>query len=112
VAIRKYGVATPLLPNVFGALLLGDLKGYVNARGSIFLHPGQNMAVEVEHNPDAGVSQPFAGDLWVYTRQPACASHDRGLNHGTEHRSHRNIARRSVLNGRWQHCACVALQSI
>jgi len=47
VAIRKYGVATPLLPNVFGALLLGDLKGYVNARGSIFLHPGQNMAVEV-----------------------------------------------------------------
>jgi len=56
VAIRKYGVATPLLPNVFGALLLGDLKGYVNARGSIFLHPGQNMAVEVEHNPDAGVS--------------------------------------------------------
>jgi hypothetical protein len=55
VAIRKYGVATPLLPNVFGALLLGDLKGYVNARGSIFLHPGQNMAGEVEHNPKAGM---------------------------------------------------------
>jgi hypothetical protein len=33
--------ATALLPNVFGALLLGDLKSFVNARGGIFLHAGQ-----------------------------------------------------------------------
>jgi hypothetical protein len=40
-SIPKRAFATALLPNVFGALLLGDLKSFVNARGGIFLHAGK-----------------------------------------------------------------------
>jgi hypothetical protein len=37
-SIPKREFATALLPNVFGALLLGDLKSFVNARCGVFLH--------------------------------------------------------------------------
>jgi hypothetical protein len=50
----KRAFATALLPNVFGALLLGDLKSFVNARGGIFLHAGQNVAVKIERSAHPG----------------------------------------------------------
>jgi hypothetical protein len=46
-AIRNSGLPNLLLPFAFGALLFGDLKRRVNARGGILLHPGQNMTKEV-----------------------------------------------------------------
>ena len=48
----KSAFATALLPNVFGALLYSDLKGLVNARSGVLLHARQDVAVEVEGDPD------------------------------------------------------------
>jgi hypothetical protein len=73
VAIRKCEFATLLLPFVFSALLFGDLKGHVNARGGTFLHRGQNTAVEVQGYTGSAVSEPIAGDLRMDTdRQTRC----------------------------------------
>jgi hypothetical protein len=61
-SIPKRAFATALLPNVFSALLLGDLKSFVNARGGIFLHAGQNVAVKIERSalrewPDRSIAR-------------------------------------------------------
>jgi hypothetical protein len=39
-------IATALLPDVFNALLFGDLKQLVNAGCRVLLHPRQEMAVQ------------------------------------------------------------------
>jgi hypothetical protein len=35
-------------------------------RGGIFLHAGDDVAVQVERDPDLAMSEPFAGDLGMY----------------------------------------------
>src|ERR1700675_2830983 len=70
-SIPKPANATALLPNLFGALLFGDLIGLVNARGCIFLHPRQDVAVEIERDPNLTVAEPLARHLRMY----ACGKH-------------------------------------
>jgi hypothetical protein len=64
-SIPKWAFATALLPNVFGALLLGDLISLVNARSRILLHSGQDVTVEIKSDADAGMAQSLARDFRV-----------------------------------------------
>ena len=81
-SIPKWAFATALLPNVFGALLLGDLKSFVNARGGIFLHAGQNVAVKIERVPTR--DGPIARSRPSGERQqPTYEWRAHGANHGT-----------------------------
>ena len=56
-----------MLPNLFSALLFRDLKGRVNAQNSILLHARQNMAVEIERDPNLAMAQPLARHFRVHS---------------------------------------------
>jgi hypothetical protein len=52
-----------LLPNRFGAPVYGSLQRRVNAFGSISFHARQNVAVQVQRDPNLGMAKALAGDL-------------------------------------------------
>jgi hypothetical protein len=56
----KTPIATALLPNAFGRAFLYRLpEGIVNAFSRILLHSGKYMAVKIERDPNAGVTESF-----------------------------------------------------
>jgi hypothetical protein len=59
------GPATALLPLPLAPLVTGCRQRPINHRGSVFLHPGNDMAVKVQGNADPTVAEPLAGDLRV-----------------------------------------------
>src|SRR5258705_2153439 len=55
-------IATILLPFLLLALLHGRFQRGVGHRGGIFLHPGNDVRIKVQCDPDLAMPQPFAGD--------------------------------------------------
>ena len=61
-------IATALLPNVLGTPLYGSLQCRVNALGSVSLHAGKDVAIQVQRYPDLGMPQPLTRDLGMDAR--------------------------------------------
>ena len=49
----------------FGPVSEGRFQGRIHGRNGILLHPRNDVAVQVQRDPDLAVTQPLAGDLGV-----------------------------------------------